>query len=515
MWGFICQKWAGVDKRIKVTFLSTFFWGLIAHIYMMTNKLPNHDDLYALDGYGMSSSLGRWTLARLGNFAMKVNVCFSLPWVNGLISILLIAVSACMVVSLFKIQSAGIGMLIGGLMVTLPAWTFTFFFMFTAPYYAIALILSVACVWITDKYRFGWVAGMIFMIMAVGIYQSYIAMGSILVVAFFIRMLIENEKLSKEHYIKAVKMIVMLVGAMAAYIASLKLYETIPGHDLEEYKGISDIATGNGSMLSRLPERVGVIYAYFASLFINDRLEMTPYKTVNVLLALMFVIAVVLMIVLLKKNKCGIVNIVLAAICFILIPVCTLPLYLVVSDVNDVYSLMLYSVVGVYIFVLAVADMTGRDISLFSKCAEWFTEIACLIIIVIYSFFANAQYLAADMSIREAESYYTTMITSIKMQEGYHDDMKVVIVGSTITDASVYENEKMSFLANSARPESLVNAYSRQKLMEDYLGFKNECVYATSEIAAGYASELSTMECYPDSGSIRIVNGDTVLVKLE
>lgn len=134
---------------------------------------------------------------------------------------------------------------------------------------------------------------------------------------------------------------------------------------------------------------------------------------------------------------------------------------------------------------------------------------------MIYSYYANVQYLAADMSIREAESYYTTMITSIKMQDGYRDDMKVIVVGSTITDASVYENEKMSYFANSARPESLVNAYSRQKLMEDYLGFRSECVYTTSETAAKYASELESMECYPDSGSIKIVGDDTMLVKLE
>ncbi len=516
MWDFICHKWNSIDKKYKVTFFSSLLWGIMAHIYVMTNKLPNHDDLYDINGYGMSSSLGRWTLARVGNLAVKIHMCFSLPWVNGLFSILLIAIAACITVSLFKIRSAGIGMLIGGLMVTFPAWTFTFFFMFTAPYYAMALLLSVACVWIADKYIFGWIPGMVFMIMAVGIYQSYIAMGSILVVAYFIKMLAENKRLEKSHYMMALKMAGMLVGAMIAYVLSLKFYEAIPGHDLEEYKGISDMATGNGSMLSRLPERLGIIYSYFASLFVNNSLEMTSYRIVNVFLALMFVLSIVLVVRLIRNNKCGVINFVLITLCILVMPICTLPLYLVVSDIRDVYSLMLYSVVGIYIFVLAVVDMSVPDKELsWVKPAGWFVEAACLIIIMVYSYYANAQYLAADLSLREAQSYYTTMITSIKMQEGYRDDMKVVIVGSTINDDSVYENEKMHFFANSARPESLVNTYSRQKLMEDYLGFRSECVYATSETAAGYSSELSSMTCYPDSGSIRIVNDDTILVKLE
>ena len=537
-WNLIVEKYKKVDGGQKITFFSSLFWGLLAHIYMMTNKLPNHDDLWDINGYGMSSSLGRWTLARVGNLAKAMHICFSLPWINGLFSILLIAISACMVISLFKINNKGICMLIGGLMVTFPAWTFTFFFMFTAPYYAMALFLSVACVWITDRFKHGWIAGLIFMVMSVGIYQSYIAVGSILVVIFFIKLLIENNKLQKIHWIKALKMIIMLAGAMMLYISSLKVYEMIPEHDLEEYKGISDMASGNGSMLFELPGRLEIIYSYFFSLFTSNKIEMTSYRLVNILLAVMFAVTIFLMIILIKKNDCSPVNMVLTAICVIVMPICTLPLYLVVSEVADVYSLMLYSVVGVYIFVLVIADMsvgilrtsdsdTDKSISANThkntykktghviRISMWFTQTACFVIILLYVYYANAQYLAADLSIKEAESYYTTMITSIKMQEGYRDDMHVVIVGSTITDESVYENEKMSFFANSARPESLVNAYSRQRLMEDYLGFKNECVYATGETAQKYATELASMACYPDSGSIKIVGDDVVLVRLE
>ena len=208
------------------------------------------------------------------------------------------------------------------------------------------------------------------------------------------------------------------------------------------------------------------------SIYIMNIAEMTAYRIVNVFLTLMFVIAIILMILIIRKNKCSLVNVALTCVCFLAIPICTLPLYLVFSEVTDVYSLMLYSVMGIFIFILVMADMvaeTGTKSDVIIKPARWITEMLCLMVVVIYSNYANAQYLAADMSIREAESYYTTMITSIKMQEGYCDDMKVIVVGSTITDASVYENEKISYFANSVRPESLVNAYSRQKLMEDYL----------------------------------------------
>ena len=42
---FLKNVWANVNKEWKIAWISTFVIGLLTHLYVMTNTLPNHDGL--------------------------------------------------------------------------------------------------------------------------------------------------------------------------------------------------------------------------------------------------------------------------------------------------------------------------------------------------------------------------------------------------------------------------------------------------------------------------------------
>lgn len=70
----------------KVTFIAAVAVGLISHMYMMTNKLPNYDDIKGMmDDYGSGFQSGRWALSLLGVFVKWTIGNYSVPWLNGMI----------------------------------------------------------------------------------------------------------------------------------------------------------------------------------------------------------------------------------------------------------------------------------------------------------------------------------------------------------------------------------------------------------------------------------------------
>lgn len=60
---------------------------------------------------------------------------------------------------LFQIKHTGYAVLVGVLLISFPAMTSLFAYMFTAPYYMFAVLLMISAVYMTVKYSYGFFAG--------------------------------------------------------------------------------------------------------------------------------------------------------------------------------------------------------------------------------------------------------------------------------------------------------------------------------------------------------------------
>ena len=133
----------GLSKTWE-TFVSALCFGLLAHLFMLVNKLPNHDDVFYLFGLGASLSSGRWGIDVLS----KLFPSYSMPWFHGILSLLLLAVSCCLIVDLFHVQKKLYRILLAGLIVSFPSQVGIFGYMFTSSAYAVSMLLAVLSVWL-------------------------------------------------------------------------------------------------------------------------------------------------------------------------------------------------------------------------------------------------------------------------------------------------------------------------------------------------------------------------------
>ncbi len=131
-------------KRDRLPFFSSLGFGLLAYGFCMLNKIPVGDDLVGLFSKGATTVSGRYGLELLRLVMPDV----SMPWIYGLMSILMLSAAVCLIVRLFEIKSQVLQVLLAGVFVSFPAEAGTMLYMFTATPYALALLLTVAGVWL-------------------------------------------------------------------------------------------------------------------------------------------------------------------------------------------------------------------------------------------------------------------------------------------------------------------------------------------------------------------------------
>ena len=115
-----------IRRSSKVAFLCAIVAGFVTHLFIMTNKVMNHNELsnLFLDTHEMTMGRmaeGRWFVGWIGQL---IGDNYSMQMVVGVLGILLIACAAGMVVSLLDISKPLYAGLLGASMTVFPALFF-------------------------------------------------------------------------------------------------------------------------------------------------------------------------------------------------------------------------------------------------------------------------------------------------------------------------------------------------------------------------------------------------------
>lgn len=504
----IKKVFVSIPKQFKFAFVSAFIFGLLAHMYMLTNKLPNMDDLYSIDGFGATFKVGRWFLWVVGAIAYHLNLVYSMPWFNGLVTILLLACSAGVVAVLLDLNSNISNVILGAALVTFPSWTATFFYMFTAPYYALAVLLAVLSVFFTVKYKKGYIIAVPLLACSMGIYQAYLPFVATLYVVLLFQSLYDEDKNYKDILRNSLFYLINLIASVIVYFVILRLSLVITNQSLNAYKGLDTIGEFS---LGRIQEIIKNIFINFFGIFINNNLEISYNLITKGMYFILYVVVFLLVMHLItnlykKKDYMKSIETFVLLIMYIL---AINSIYIMCSD--GIYALMYFSYVFLLIFPLVLLDKN------IAKCGsnkgncitEWIVSFVLLCGIGSYCQYASAEYLSIELSVEQAKSYYTTLITQIKSVEGYTDSCKVALVGNNVTDSTFYRNDVMNKFDMSGRDRTIVEAYSRENFLKYYCGFSAEYV----SIEQLPEDKINRMPIYPTDGSVQMID-DVVVVKL-
>lgn len=502
------RTWKNISLQSKIAFISTVIWGLVAHLYMFMNKLPNYDDI-ALNGFGATFRLGRWFLWIVGAIAYHLELVYSLPWVNGLVSLLLIAAANVIIIKVLQIENKWLISLICGLLIVYPSWTGTFFFMFTAPYYALSIVLAVMAVYFVVKATMpSFVIATVCLCCSLGIYQAYLPFVAGLLVLILIMQLYRNYSW-RDILKNGIHYLLFLILAVVVYYIITRITLYVTNQSLADYKGLGELGQIS------IADTIKNVFLYSGRNILSNKLEISY----NLLLKVSYFISIVMMIAGLiltcgtwikKKRVAESILLVLLGLCFW---IAVNAVYIMYQDEESIYVLMVYSYSLLFILPVCMIDYMVQDRkNNLVVLMEYVINFLLLAVVANYCHFANAQYLAMDLSLQQMESYYTTLITQIKSTSGYTSDMPIALIqkgGYEVEDVTLYKNEVLNTFQLKCRDASLVDTYNKECMLAYYLGFEPE--YAdVNEIDQDI---IESMPVYPNMGSIKMIDG-IVIVKL-
>ena len=156
------------------------------------------------------------------------------------------------------------------------------------------------------------------------------------------------------------------------------------------------------------------------------------------------------------------------------------------------------------------AEIQNKVRGKFINIWQWVLILTGACVILNYAWQANGNYMSSYYTTKQTVSYFQALVTRIKSVDGYSDQYPVAFIGENYEDES-FENSwaNTPFWYGGLSP-ILINRYSRDWFMQNYLGYFY--TPASEEIVQKLESETKDMPSYPDSGSIKVIDG-TVVVK--
>lgn len=438
-----------IDTNFRLGFIYTFAFGLLVHLYMMTNKLPNHDDIHQLF-FNMDLRIsGRWFL----QYAGTISSYFSMPWVNGILILFYISLSTSLIVGILEIKSKIFILIISGIMISFTGVVAVFVYMNSADAYFLALFMSVLGAYLYLKMSKGFVFFILLNILSLATYQIYFGISISLIFIYYIFRYINNEieekSLFKNLFLLLFNSLIVLIG----YVISVKYIFTV---QLTSYQGLDKMGQID---YKNLPKLITKQYEELNNFFIND--EFSQFGWMQNFNKIFSIISIALVFYHVFSTKKSLKGKIISIILILLLPVSINLLY-ILNNGEHAGLRMLYPYVLVYIVILKVVYDAKENFAL-SKVytgIKYFIFIMSLLSIYQFSIVTNKVYLTLDIDQRNLQAYTNRVINKIEEVEGYDTEKEIVYIGYPIiknefTNEYFTDDVKASTLLKNKIPSTI------------------------------------------------------------
>lgn len=506
-----------LSRRRLLTFciVAGLLIGLLAHGFMLTNKIPNHDDMrHGTDLTGAGLESGRFALYVF----WKLLSTMSVPWLNGLLTLTFLSMAAFFLCDAFDLRSQWQAGAVTVVMLTFPINVSLLCYMYQAHAFGMGIMLATAAPWLIRRVRFGGVWAAVCIMLSTGVYQSFLMLSIGLLILFVIRRTARCEDLTGGNVWRmAIGCALAAIAGLLLYFAVIALLTKVGGVELNKYQNINQMGKLN---LSTLPAKLAEAYQTVWDYYVADMPDYTTriMRFAQRLLMLagygglsFWTIRCAI------RGKWG--HAALLAVCAVLLPLAAAGVFMMGEGIN-VHQLALYSLI--VLLLLPVIICVPKEAAAGKR--HCFRQMGVLALSALFlgcgwSFTVvdNQAYLQAYTSFTRTTNAMNRLAAKIEARPEYRAGMRIATIGYMATD-----NPIVTFdydLASRFRP------FVGVRNEVDYLA-PNTAVYLLVKVI-GLPMEptphwepstpeeqavVEAMPCYPAEGSIVFI-GDLCVIK--
>ncbi len=502
------RAWSAVPAPGRAAFFGCFAAGLLVHLYAFTNLIPNSDGLGRVYDLQQMTVSGRWFL----HFASALNGYTQLPMAAGVLSLLLLSLAAALAVDLLGLQSRVLAGLSGAVMAAFPCLGYTFLYLFTAPAYCLAILLSVLSVWLARRGKWGWLWGAAALALAMGTYQAYAAVAVSLSLLSVLRQALERDSTFQGTLRLGLRLVGYLALGAVLYYVILLVFLKAKDLELLSYLGMD--RAGAGYPVGELPRLIFSAYKQAVAFFF---VPSSAHSFINGAMAGWNVLAVLtggLCLLALGKGKEP------WRLAGMLAMLALLPLGIgfgqIISPFSDATPIMKYAYVCVYLALFLLLDRADAPVN-----GKWdglrapVTAVFSVLLLLLFLNTNNLLYTASAQAHRATESYLTRLWARVELCPGYEPGMEVAVIGAIPEDAlkaqipSYAQVDHYSVPTASAAPLNKHIYY----YLRDWLNIPVEEPSEETMLAVSSSPEFQAMPLYPAPDSVQALDG-RVVVKL-
>lgn len=490
--------------------LASMICGTVAHLFGLVTMLQNLDNIGQQPaGYGTGVTSGRWLLSLLGDLTGMLRSDYNLPLVNGLLFLLLIAFASGFIVLTLDIRNRRSAAFVGMLMSVFPTVVSTMYFRYTTVYYGIAILLSVLAAWVLEKHRYGLLLSALCVAGSMGIYQAYVPFTITLFVMVLLRRTLEGEGFWKILR-QGLKECAALILGLAFYYLCLKICLKLYHTELSDYNGVQSMYH---YPLSSLPELIKEAVYGVVMLPLKNYCGLANLPYIRLCYVAIGLLSAGMVVWILVKGIRRWDSTAMAAVLLVLLVVAVN--FIVIMCPNSwLYTLMVYPFALIGYVPLMLLEILPQEQGREKNLARKLVSIVLAVLIFGYAYDTNIGYSAVYYATCQVENYVTSLVTQVRMTEGFTTDKEWVFLG-TVEDPLLYNPwgyEHWYLGSMSAR--DLLSWDSYYSWIQHYCGYTIPLAEDSVEDPLWQNQTVKDMPCWPNEGSVKVVD-DYIVIKFQ
>ena len=288
-------------KERKKFFLITILTSMIVHFQLYALMITGPDTL--INSMYHQADIWEAMLLRFGlDFVQAIKGNIVSPVLATLLSSVFLGITVILVIDIFKIKNKYLKYLTAIIFSVAPNISATLTFFYCSDAYILGMLLATLAVFIMRKYENkNWIIliSALLVALAMGMYQTYLSVTMVLVVATLIMDILKKVEI-KKIFINIIKYVLMgITGIILFYVlAHITLF--FKNLLVSSYSGANTIGL---KTLLNLPSLLPEAYQSFFNYYFNDNIIPNTIWNTNILYIIIFGVMLISVIYIIIKNK--------------------------------------------------------------------------------------------------------------------------------------------------------------------------------------------------------------------